>query len=170
MGMLRVQRGNSMKILKGINEHLEEYILILLSILTVIVIFMQVFMRYIIGTSLGWSEELARYAFIWMIYIGISYGVKRNRHLKVDVFTLLFKEKGKLILGIISNILFLLFCVLMTYYGFKVSGQLVRLSPALKIPMQWVYLAPVVGLFLTSIRIIQNTSKQIINFKSEAKE
>lgn len=159
-----------MKILGWLDEHLEEYILIGLSILTVIIIFLQVFMRYIIGSSLVWSEELARYAFIWLIYIGISYGVKKQRHLKVDAFALLFKEKGKTILGICANLSFLAFSVLLTYYSFRVVGQMVRVSPAMKLPMEWVYAAPMIGLFLTSIRLIQNMRLQILNFRSGMKE
>lgn len=150
-----------MKILKWLDEHLEEYILILLSVFTVIVVFLQVFMRYALGNSLVWSEEIARYAFIWMIYIGVSYAVKKNKHLGVDAFKTLFKDKGKIIIGMIANICFLVFAVVLSYYGLDIVLRVTRESAAIQLPMGWVYAAPVVGLVLTTIRLVQQLFYQM---------
>ena len=62
------------KILKFLNDYLEETICIILMSVMTIIIFIQVIMRYVMHNSLSWSEELARYCFIWLIYIGaVSY-------------------------------------------------------------------------------------------------
>ncbi|WP_158735836.1 TRAP transporter small permease [Alteribacillus sp. YIM 98480] len=162
-----------MKLLKWMDEHLEEYALIILSSFTVILIFTQVVMRYVFGHSLSWSEETARYAFIWMIYIGISYGVKKQRHLNVDAFSLLFEKKGKIILGMISNVCFLTFAVVITYYGIDIAFKITRESAALQLPMGWVYAAPAIGMLLTVIRIIQNLVTQghaLKNLKTKEKK
>ncbi|HZG72376.1 MAG TPA: TRAP transporter small permease [Chondromyces sp.] len=145
-----------MNILKWLDQHFEEYLLIVLSSFTVILIFTQVFMRYILGDSLTWSEEIARYAFIWMIYLGVSYGVKKNKHLGVDAFTMLFEKKGQLIVGMIANLSFLVFSLVITYYGFDIVMRVTRESAAIQLPLEWVYAAPVVGMILTSIRLVQN--------------
>lgn len=145
-----------MKILKWLDEHLEEYILVILSVFTVVIIFSQVVLRYLFSSSLTWSEEIARYAFIWMIYVGVSYGVKRQKHLSVDVITMLFERKGRLIISMISNFLFLIFALVVTYYGIDIVGRITRESAALGIPMEYVYLAIVAGMILTTIRLIQN--------------
>jgi TRAP-type C4-dicarboxylate transport system permease small subunit len=155
-----------MTLLKWLDENIESTLLIILSILTVVVVFTQVFMRYVLDSSLVWSEELARYAFIWMIYIGVSYGVKRQAHISVDAVALLFKRKGKFILGLCANIAFLTFAVILTYFSFEVVVQVTRSSPAMDIPMQLVYAAPMVGLLLTAIRVIQRMKIQIDNFRS----
>jgi TRAP-type C4-dicarboxylate transport system permease small subunit len=155
-----------MKVLKWLDENIESFILIVLSILTVVVVFIQVVMRYLLGSSLVWSEELARYVFIWMIYIGVSYGVKRQAHISVDAVALIFKRKGKLIFAICANLAFLAFAVLLCYYSFEVVAQVTRKSPAMNIPMQLVYAAPMVGLFLTAIRVVQQMKLQISLFKS----
>ncbi len=155
-----------MSILRWLDKHLEEYILVILSIFTVVVIFSQVVLRYIFSSSLPWSEEIARYAFIWMIYVGVSYGVKRQKHLSVDVITMLFNDRGKIIINIISNILFLIFALVITYYGIDIVGRITRESAALEIPMEYVYLALVVGMILTSIRLIQNIYKDYIKLKN----
>ncbi len=159
-----------MKIVKWLDKSFEETALIILSTFTVVVIFLQVFMRYVVGDSLSWSEEIARYAFIWMIYIGVSYGVKRNKHLGVDAFKLLFDEKGKLILGVIANLSFLVFAAVIAYYGFDILTRVTRESAAMQISLKWVYTAPVVGMLLTSVRLIQNIIFEIAELKKMKKD
>ncbi|MCM3584884.1 TRAP transporter small permease [Mesobacillus maritimus] len=154
-----------MKIVKWLDKSFEELALIILSIFTVVVIFLQVFMRYVVGDSLSWSEEIARYAFIWMIYLGVSYGVKKNKHLGVDAFLLLFEKKGQLIIGIIANLCFLVFAVVITYYGIDILSRVTRESAAMQISLKWVYAAPVVGMLLTSVRLIQNIVLEAVELK-----
>ncbi|WP_088105887.1 TRAP transporter small permease [Halalkalibacter urbisdiaboli] len=153
-----------MTVLKWLDEHIEEVFLVMFSAVMVVVIFLQVFMRYVMGNSLSWSEELARYCFIWLVYIGISYGVKKQRHIKVDALLLLFKEKGKLVFNMIANLLFLSFAMFIVIYGYDMAERLLQFgqtSPALRIPMGFVYLAAPVGMALTSIRLIQNLLNQV---------
>jgi len=154
-----------MKVIKWLDEHFEEYILIVLSMCTVIIVFTQVFMRYVLGESLTWSEEVARYLFIWMIYVGISYGVKKEKHLGVDAFPMLFEQKGKIIIDMIASFSFLMFAVIMTYYGFDIVLKVTRESAALELPLEWVYAAPVVGMILTSIRLIQKLLRLVNQLK-----
>ncbi|MHA6250776.1 TRAP transporter small permease [Oceanobacillus sp. CAU 1775] len=153
-----------MKIIKWLDRHFEESILVILSGVMTVVIALQVFMRHVMGSSLSWSEELARYCFIWLVYIGISYGVKMQRHIKVDVLMHYLKDKQKIIMGIVANLLFLAFSILIIIYGYDISKQLLgwgQITPALKIPMGVVYMATPVGFTLTSIRLVQQIILQI---------
>ena len=54
--------------MKFLNEHLEEFFIIPLMFAMSIIIFIQVVMRYAFQNSLTWSEELARYLFVWLVY------------------------------------------------------------------------------------------------------
>ncbi|OIJ14044.1 TRAP transporter small permease protein [Anaerobacillus arseniciselenatis] len=155
-----------MKILKWLDEHVEESLLVIFSVIMVVVIALQVFMRFVLGSSLAWSEELARYCFIWLVYIGISYGVKKQRHIKVDVVLIMLKDKLKVVLSIIANIIFLGFALFVIIYGYGVAAKVLawgQVSPALHMPMGLVYMATPVGMGLTAIRLIQQLIKQ---FKS----
>jgi TRAP-type C4-dicarboxylate transport system permease small subunit len=154
-----------MKLMNWLDEYLEEYILILLSVLTVVIVFTQVFMRYVFSESLTWSEEIARYLFIWMIYVGVSYGVKKGKHLGVDAFPMMFEKKGKIIIDMIVSISFFIFAVVISYYGFDIALRVTRESAALELPMGWVYAAPVVGMMLTAIRLIQKFLLQVKELK-----
>lgn len=152
-----------MKIIRWFDRHIEEVLLTLFSSVMVAVIFLQVVMRQF-DSSLSWSEELARYCFIWLVYIGISYGVKKQRHIKVDVILLLLKEKGQIIVTIIANLLFVAFALFVIRYGFDIATQLLNFgqkSPANQIPMGLIYMATPVGMGLTLIRLIQNLIKYV---------
>lgn len=145
--------------LKHIDEHLEGIFLVVLIALMSIIIGVQVFMRYVIQASLSWSEEIARYMFIWLTYIGISYGVKTRRHIKVDAALLLLSDKKKNIVYLLSDLIFLVFAVIVVLKGVQVAQLIIKLgqySPALGIPMGYVYIAPVVGFSMVCVRLVQN--------------
>lgn len=145
-----------MKIINWLDAHLEEVLLIALLAVTSIIVFAQVIMRFVFQNSLTWSEELARYLFIWMIYIGVSYGIRNHSHLKVDALDALFGPRGRLITDIIVQLLLLAFIATMTWFGWNIVLRATRLSAAMSMPMRYVYLAPVVGFALSIIRLIQN--------------
>jgi TRAP-type C4-dicarboxylate transport system permease small subunit len=153
-----------MKIMKWLDAHFEEVLLVILTIIMIAATSAQVFMRFIMGSSLIWSEELARYCFIWLVYIGISYGVKKQRHINVDVVLLALNDKGKIILNMFAKLVFLAFAIFVVIYGYGLSMQLLgwgQTSPGLGIPMAYVYMAAPAGMLLTSIRLIQQLYMQI---------
>jgi len=147
-----------MKIIKWLDNNIERVILLILLAAMTVVTVLQVFMRYVMESSLTWSEELARFCFIWLVYIGISYGVKRAKHVRVEAILSIVKRRGKFVINLIANVLFLYFAIYATYYGFTImntiqmSGQM---APSLGIPMSIMYLGMPIGMVLTVIRLIQ---------------
>ena len=71
--------------LKKLWNNMEEYLLVYSLMLSVGLVFIQVVMRYVFSNSLSWSEELARYLFLWQIWVGASYAVKEHRHLRIEL-------------------------------------------------------------------------------------
>ncbi len=163
-----------MKVLRFLDENIEKIICVICLGLMSAIIVLQVFFRYVLNNSLSWSEEIARYLFIWMIYIGISYGVKLDKHICVDAIYSMMPKKVQRPYAIVANILFLLFAVAIIYFGTIVVGMQIssgQLSPATGIPMQYIYAAPVVGMVLTVIRLIQrivNTVREMGQNEKEA--
>jgi len=148
-----------LKIFRFLNKHLEELFMVPLFIIMNLSIFSQVVMRKLFNSSLSWSEELARYCLIWMVFFGISYGVKIQRHIKIDLIYDRLSEKNKKIIRIVSNIVFMIFGLFILVYGQKIAMKLFMLkqnSPALHIPMGALYSAAPVGLGLSILRLIQN--------------
>lgn len=146
------------KILHWLNDYLEITLCVILMSVMTLVIFVQVVMRYIFHNSLTWSEEFARYCFIWLIYLGISYGCKIMKHIKIDAALKLFPAKTKPYIVILGDLCVLAFAVYIVVTGWNLTvfqAQLGKTSPALGLPLQFVNAAPVVGFFLAAVRTIQ---------------
>jgi TRAP-type C4-dicarboxylate transport system permease small subunit len=147
-----------MKFLRFLDQKFELYICMTLITGMTVLIAVQVFMRYVMGDSLSWSEELARYMFIWLIYLGISYGAMIMRHIRIEAALGIFPARFRPQVVILGDFLFLLFSVYVSYVAyFTVVRQmgLGQTSPALGMPMWIIYAAPCAGFAFTAMREIQ---------------
>lgn len=145
---------------------------VLMAVIFLSAIF-QVFNRFIIQLSAPWTEELCRYAFIWIALLGIANGVKRGSHLNVDLLDNFLSPKVKDVLNVILDVAFL---VLMGYM-FAISVEyLMRvanygtLSVGLKIPMWIVYLVLPLFSALTIVRIVEKYVRKILQKNTEITE
>lgn len=149
---------------KWIDDHLEDWLLVFLLSAMSLLIGFQVFMRYVMGDSLTWSEELARYMFIWATYIGAAYGVKAKAHVSITFVTERLPENIRHISNIFAYLLFLAFAFLVVKDGFVLIAKIFKLgqvSSSLGIPMGWVYLGPVTGFTLICWRLLQAIFSEI---------
>jgi len=118
----------------------------------------QVFNRYVLQSSLDWSEELARYLFIWAVYVGCSYAMQMDRHLEVTILRTLFKGKFARPITILASILTLVFCIFATVLGVKFVMFLAgtgQKTPALEVQAYWVYLCMPIGLGFMALRTFE---------------
>ena len=160
-----------LRVLRFLDDHLEECVIFVTLSLMSIIIALQVVMRYAFQASLSWSEEIARYLFIWLIYIGISYGVKKSAHVAVTATDLFLSSTQQKWMRLISNIVFFVFALCIFYYGRQVCATIARLgqqSPAMDIPMWMVYAAAPTGFCLTCIRLIQRIRQQLHDWNKKA--
>lgn len=161
------------KILKSLNERLEITACVFLMSLMTVIIFIQVIARYVFHHSLSWSEELARYLFIWLIYIGVSFGAKQMKHLRIEAGLYFFPKKLRKYIVVLGDVLFLGFALFATAASFNIVQKQIFLgqtSPALGIPMSIIYAAPMVGFGLTTIRQIQTIFYRVEKVRSIGKE
>lgn len=161
------------KVLKWLDEYLEMSICIILMSAMTLLVFVQVIMRYVFQNSLSWSEELARYLFIWLIYIGISYGCKIMKHIKIDAGLKLFPKKMRPLIVVLGDLLVLGFAIYIVITGYELILMQVRLhkvSPALQLPLQYVNAAPVAGFALAAVRQIQTIIYRIKSIKEGGAE
>lgn len=148
-----------MRVLKFLDAYLEESIVVIMLAGMTFLVGLQVVMRYVMQDSLSWSEEMARYLFIWLVNIGISYGVKKNRHISIDVLNTFLSRKKAAILSITADFVFFIFSVMIVYNGYDVAQRIMRTgqaSPAIELPMTFVYSALPAGFLLVCIRLLQS--------------
>ena len=83
-------------------------ILVLLVFLLIIPVFLQVFSRFIPGLPRYiWTEEMARFAFVWMIMIGAILAVREDTHFKIDVLPVLHPYAERWLQGLNLFLLFI---------------------------------------------------------------
>lgn len=153
-----------MKLLKFLDDNLEMYLCIALLSTMTSVLAVQVFMRYVMHDSLSWSEELARYLFVWLVYLGLSYGAKIMRHIKIEAALSLFPKKWRPSIVILGDCIFLGFAVFICISAYAiVKKQMIlgQTSPAIGIPMWFLYSAPLVGFALAAFRQVQTIKYRI---------
>ena len=95
---------------------LETYLCGILFFITCTIIFIQVVFRSV-DLPVAWTEEIARYLCIWVIYLAASKGVKNGNHMSVDLLPIVLKGKARVVLYIIAELISLAFFCLLCYVG-----------------------------------------------------
>ena len=123
-----------------------------------VIMAVQVISRQVFGMSIVWSEELAIHIFIWMIFIGVSYGMAKNTHVNLDYFVEKFPSSVRKTIKHTLNVIIYISLVYLLWYSFKyVDDQMKINSPAMGYPMGLVALAMPVSIVLTLIRTVQSS-------------
>jgi TRAP-type transport system small permease protein len=119
----------------------------------VIMVFGNVVMRYVFNSGIQISEEMSRYAFIWLTYLGAMVAMREGGHLGVDTLFKHLPLLGKKVCVLLSESL-MLFMNCMFFWGtYKMHDlQVTNISPVVGISMIWIYgigyvVAVVMGIF-----------------------
>jgi TRAP-type C4-dicarboxylate transport system permease small subunit len=119
-------------------------IVTLMLIIMMAALMWQVFTRFVIKTPSIWTEEIARYSFMYMTLLGAALGVKNSEHFGLTLLSEKFKGKLKIVyMRFIVNGIIMICSIVMLVYGmqFTISYGLIRVSPTFLIPMAWVFVA-----------------------------
>ncbi|MBQ4436383.1 MAG: TRAP transporter small permease [Lachnospiraceae bacterium] len=161
-----------MKVLKFLNERLEEIFLVILMIAATLLVAAQVVTRFILKVPLPWSEEIARYMFLWLTWVGAAYATKERKHVRIDIIYEKLPEAGKKVCTVISTIIWIVFLGIMVYLSFRLTRSVAsggQIAVGSGIPMWIPYASIPVGMGLMLFRLLQNSVKDIRQAKA-AKE
>ena len=86
-------------------------------------ILLQVFARYILGAVVPWTEEIARYFCIWMVFTGSITAIIKNKHIRITFFLDTFPPKIKVFFEGLAHFLMILFCLVLLFGSFQLVGQ-----------------------------------------------
>ena len=143
--------------LEALSERLNrvaEHLLAFLMVVTVVAVTAQVIFRYGVQASLTWSEEVARYSFIWVIFIGTSVAARRAQHIAVDALVKVMPRALQRALGIANLLLCAAFFGLFGYVSILlVQNAVPQKSSSLEISIAWVYVSAVLGAALTVLHL-----------------
>lgn len=121
-------------------------------------IFLQVILRFLFNSGFSWGEEIARFIFVWSVFLSVPYITRNSKHVAIAVLRDIMPDKVKKITAILVDITVIFFAAVMLYSSIKnVHFTAIYLDRAtsLDISMNWLFLAPVIGYALMVIRSVQ---------------
>jgi TRAP-type C4-dicarboxylate transport system permease small subunit len=145
-------------------KHFEEIIAGFLFIVMVIVINVEVFNRYFLLSPGAYSEEIAKYLFIWAVFFAMVYAVKENGHIITNIIPDKTPIYIQQLIDIFSIIIFILFSIFMIYHGYIYTAkmyQFERLSEAMGAPLYYFCVSVPVGFSLVLLRLVQQLFKKM---------
>lgn len=138
----------------GLNWVVGWFIALLLAVMTALITW-QVFARYVMGSPLSFSEEIARFSMIWMTMLGAGYAFRYGTLISVDIVAELASERVERLVAIGIAIASGVFAYVLLTEGWslanRVSGQT---APSTRVSMLWLYAAMPVGAALIIINAV----------------
>jgi TRAP-type C4-dicarboxylate transport system permease small subunit len=134
-------------------------VLIILMAVMVIDVSWQVFTRFILRDPSSFTEELAGFLLIWIGLLGSSYALYTKAHLGIDILTARLDSAKKRMTEIIISTIVILFALFIPVFGgirlVSITLTLKQISPAMGIPMGYVYLVlPLTGLLIIYYSVV----------------
>ena len=119
------------------------------------VVFTQFFTRYALNNSASWTEEIARYLLIGVVFVGASIGVAKNNHIQVDLLYRYLPAKLCRALALLVDVLRITFLVAMTVYTVQMMLKMGSYQMTIvDLPMNIVYSVVLFGFAAMSLRSI----------------
>jgi C4-dicarboxylate transporter, DctQ subunit len=139
------------KILNGLDRILtffEDWTLFISVMAALLALFANVILRYGFNYTLAWSEELVREVIIYTTFIGLGVAIKNRSMIKIDALVQLV-PKLKAPLNYFSNLVTIVFALMMLYYGWKMSALQAMTGQTtiiMDIPLVYLYaIMPIMG-------------------------
>jgi TRAP-type C4-dicarboxylate transport system permease small subunit len=153
------------KLFKGLRSILYWFSVAAMSVMLV-VIFAQVVSRYLFNFTPEWSEELARYLFVWVVFIGSALIMGESGHLAVQFVPNHYKGTAAgNFLEIVINLSGYVFILILLFQGAKMTRVMTfQISPGLEIPMSWVYAVIPLSSALMLLYLIKDTARILRGF------
>lgn len=144
---------------------LEIFVVILISIMSILVI-TNVALRFFFDSSIVVSEELSRFLFIWVVFIGAIIAMKEDSHIYVDFIRNKFPKSIQFIIKLMVNVA-MMYCCYMFFLGSVdlTIYNAVDKSPVAGISLGYIYVSGAIGsagmfivIFLRSIQLLFNAN------------
>ena len=146
---------------KRILDHFEEYAAGLIMAVLLVVLGLQVVTR-IMGASLSWTEEAARYLFIYVIWFGASGAVRDRSHIGIAFLVNFLPPRLRLAIALLTNALVLFFLANVVYWGWRAALRQWDIpTAAIELPTGLIYLVLPVTAALMILRTINQMAQDV---------
>ncbi|MEO5699202.1 MAG: TRAP transporter small permease [Casimicrobiaceae bacterium] len=155
--------------LQGLDRNGERYLMLVFYCFIVFVIVSEVIRRFVLDFSSLWGEEAARFAFIYLGWVGASYAVKQRAHIRFDIVTSRLSPRVAGSIYLFSEVVTLVFAGFALYWSLQTVQTMIRfdaLSPALRISQVWFQAAVPLGFAMMLVRVVQSILRDLANIRA----
>ena len=148
-----------MTLIQMIDRNLERWALLVLYTMLVATMVIEVIRREVFSYSSIWGEEIVRYSFIYLVWIGAATAVRERAHIRIDVLFHYVPKRVKALLYIFGDVVMFVIAVLALYWSFEtvhVSWKFGSVTHGLRISQVWFLMAVPIGFSLMIFRLLQS--------------
>ncbi|MEY8827277.1 TRAP transporter small permease [Sedimentitalea sp. XS_ASV28] len=148
-----------MNILRTIDKNAERWLLLVFYVMLVITMAIEVIRRELFAFSSIWGEEIVRYSFIYLAWIGAAAAVKERAHIRIDVILHYLGPRAKALIYMFGDLVMFIVALVALYWSFEtvlVSAKFGSVSHGLRVSMVWFLMAVPAGFALMIWRLLQS--------------
>jgi TRAP-type C4-dicarboxylate transport system permease small subunit len=129
-------------------------------------LFLQVFTRFITRDPLSWTEEAARYLYVYVVFLGASAAVTERSHVAIDVLVLRLPRLGRLVVAVLVNVGVLFVLANLAYWGVRATIRQLNIPlVVLDISYAWVYVVVPVTAVLMTVRTLAVMGEDVRRYR-----
>lgn len=154
--------------LKLIDQNAERWALLVFYTMLVVTMAVEVVRREVFSFSSIWGEEVVRYAFIYLAWIGAAAAVKNRGHIRIDVIFNYVSPKIKALLYILGDLVMGIVAIFALFWSLEVVGvswEFGSVSHGLRVSMVWFLAAVPIGFALMLFRLVQSLLRDFANLR-----
>ena len=148
--------------LRVLDRDAERWAMLIFYLFCCVVIVQEVVRRFVLNYSSAWGEEAARYAFIYLGWIGAAYAVRERAHIRFDVLLARMGARGKAVVFIVAELATIVFACIALYWSLHTIRTLLQFdaaTPVLRVNKVWFEAAVPIGFTLIVLRSVQNIQR-----------
>lgn len=127
--------------MKKVVDHCIEAMSAAMVVALAVIVFIQVFNRFVLKTPLAWSEDLAMLLFQWVVFLGAALGVKRMRHFGIELVVRQFPERVRHRVELLTPIVMAIVALVMIVQGWTIlSFNRNRIFATMDLSYTWAFL------------------------------
>lgn len=155
--------------LKTLDQNAERWALLVFYSLLVLTMAIEVLRREVFAFSSIWGEEIVRYSFIYLAWIGAASAVRERAHIRIDVILHYLGPRGKTLFYMIGDLVMFGVALIALYWSFEtvlVSWKFGSVTDGLRISKVWFLMAVPVGFGLMVFRLIQSFLRDLHSLRA----
>jgi TRAP-type C4-dicarboxylate transport system permease small subunit len=126
-------------VLRRAMQYFEEIVAGTFMVLMSVTTFANVLARYFFNSPIQWAEELARYSFIWVVFMGAVVCTKRKRHIAIDFLLQSLPPRASAWLRVLADLCTLGIALVIARYGWRLTVAATQITATLQVPHYVVY-------------------------------